>query len=47
MPLPPPITDIPSDKVGEVVQDFLDFDGVKELNVTQQSNGKFSVTPVR
>lgn len=47
MPLPAPITDIPSDKVGEVVQDFIDNDGVKDLNVVQQVNGKFTVTPVR
>jgi hypothetical protein len=45
--MPQPITDIPSDKVGEVVQDFIDLDGIKDLTVTQQSNGKFTVTPVR
>jgi hypothetical protein len=45
--MPPPITDIPSDQVGGVVQDFIDLDGVKELTVTQQTNGKFTVTPQR
>jgi hypothetical protein len=42
-----PITDVPADHVGEVVQDFIDFDGVKELHVTDQPNGKFTVTPIR
>ena len=45
--LPGPISDIPSDHVGEVVQDFIDNDDVKELSVTQQPNGKFTVTPIR
>ena len=45
--MPPAITDISSDKVGEVVQDFIDFDDIKELEITKQSNGKFTVTPVK
>lgn len=45
--MPPPIIDIPQDKVGEVVQDFIDNDDAKELKVAQQANGKFTVTPVR
>jgi hypothetical protein len=45
--MPPPVTDISSDKVGEVVQDFIDLDGIIELRVTQQSNDKFTVTPLR
>ena len=46
MPLPTPINDVPKNKVGEVIQDFLDFDGVKEAIVKQQTNGNFTVTPV-
>jgi len=46
MALPTPINDVPQNKVGEVIQDFLDFDGVKDIEATQQSNGKFTVTPV-
>ena len=45
--MPPPIKDVPPDKVGEVVQDFIDLDNVRELQVKQQTNGKFTVTPVR
>lgn len=45
--VPPPISDVPKSKVGEVVQDFIDFDEVVELRVDEQSNGKFTVTPVR
>jgi hypothetical protein len=45
--MPPAITDISSDKVGEVVQDFIDFDDIKELEITKQSNGTFTVTPVK
>ncbi|MBI3414941.1 MAG: hypothetical protein HY043_06400 [Verrucomicrobia bacterium] len=45
--MPPPITDVPPDKVGEVVQDFIDFDNVRELQVVRQANGKFTVSPLR
>ena len=45
--MPPAITDISSDKVGEIVQDFIDWADVKELEVTKQSNGRFTVTPVK
>lgn len=44
--VPAPISDIPADHVGEVVQDFIDNDGVEDLKVDQQPNGKFTVTPV-
>lgn len=45
--VPPSVTDVPSDQVGSVVQDFIDFDDVVELKVDKQSNGKFTITPVR
>lgn len=45
--VPPPVSDVPPDQVGSVVQDFIDFDDVVELKVSKQSNGKFTVTPVR
>ena len=44
--LPPPITSVPPSQVGQVVQDFIDFDGVQQLTVKKQSNGTFTVTPV-
>ncbi len=47
MDLPPPITDVPADKVGEVVQDFIDNDGVTALTVKEKSDGTFVVTPTR
>lgn len=43
--LPKPITDIPPDKVGEVVQSFIDDSGVKQMDVCQQKDGNFTVTP--
>lgn len=46
MPLPTPLSDVPQNKVGEVVQDFLDFDDVKEVQAQQQPDGKFTVTPI-
>lgn len=45
--MPPPIKDVPQEKVGEVVQDFIDFDNIRELQVVRQANGKFTITPVR
>jgi len=45
--LPKTIQDVPKDKVGEVVQSFVDNDGVKNLQVEQQPNGSFTVTPKR
>jgi hypothetical protein len=41
------MTDVPPTQVGHVVQDFIDFDDVKELHVNQQPDGNFTVTPVR
>ena len=45
--MPQPIADVPKEKVGEVVQDFIDLDGVQELRVEQTANGRFLITPVR
>ena len=44
--VPPPISDIPPAQVGQTVQDFIDFDHAKQLTVTQQPDGNFTVTPV-
>ncbi len=46
MPLPPPITDVPPDRVGQTVQDFIDYDEVEKLKVKKQPDGNFTVTPV-
>jgi hypothetical protein len=45
--IPPPIKDIPPGKVSQVVQDFIDFDHVKQLSVVEQLDGNFTVTPVQ
>jgi len=39
-----PISDVPKDQVGEVVQGFID-DGLPEVNVTKD-NGTYTVTPI-
>jgi hypothetical protein len=41
-----PISDVPETEVGEVVDSFIRFDGVKELKVEKQGNGKFTITPL-
>ena len=43
--LPKPIKDIPADEVGETVQSFISDDGVKQMEVLQQKDGTFTVTP--
>jgi hypothetical protein len=43
--LPKPITDIDPENVGEVVQSFIDNDDVKQMDVSQQPSGKYTVTP--
>ena len=45
--LPAPMKGVPRDDVGSTVQDFLDFDGVLELSVTNEdAAGKtFTVEP--
>ncbi|MBI1851415.1 MAG: hypothetical protein HYR85_13830 [Planctomycetes bacterium] len=40
-----PITDIPPEKVGKVVQSFVD-NGEARVDASQQSNGLFTVTPL-
>jgi hypothetical protein len=42
----PPISGVPQSKVGQVVQDFIDFDNVTSLQVTKDGDGTFTVTPV-
>lgn len=41
----PPVTGVDPDKVGQVVQDFIDYDKITELGVNQQPDGTFTVTP--
>ena len=43
--LPEPVKDIPPNQVGEVVQSFIDNDGVKQMDISQQTNGNYTVTP--
>jgi hypothetical protein len=44
--LPQPITDVPAASVGQVVQRFISFDNVKQLQITIQPDGKlFTITP--
>jgi len=43
--LPKPLADIPKENVGQVVQSFIDNDGVRKLKVEQQPNGSFIITP--
>jgi hypothetical protein len=43
--LPKPIEDIPADGVGDVVQSFITDSGVKQMDVSQQPDGTFTVTP--
>ena len=45
--IPPPISDIPPGQAGQVVQDFIDFDEVKQLTVDEKPDGKFTVTPLQ
>ena len=40
-----PITDVPQDKVGETVQDFIDFSDPQTITVTKQPNGKYAIEP--
>lgn len=43
--VPPPITDVPPEEVGDTVQGFIDFDQVKKMEVKIQPDGTFTVTP--
>lgn len=40
-----PIRDIPGQHVGMVVQSFID-NGESQLQVSQQADGRFTVTPI-
>ncbi len=44
--LPAPIYGVPRDKVGTTVQRFIDWDGVSELSVLEETLGTFQVTPL-
>lgn len=43
--LPDPITNITADGVGKVVQSFIDYDRVQQMDVSQQADGTYTVTP--
>jgi hypothetical protein len=45
LPTPYPITNVPQAKVGDVVQSLINDDQVAELQVKQQTDGKFILTP--
>jgi len=45
--LPNPISDIPPNRVGTIVQSFITNDGVKQMDVNELPDGKFMITPVR
>lgn len=42
----PPITGVPADQVGQVVQDFITFGNVSQLRVDKQDDGTYTVTPL-
>jgi hypothetical protein len=42
----PPMSGVPHCNVGQVVQDFIDFDGITNLQVTKDGDGTFTITPV-
>jgi len=45
--LPNAISDIPPNSVGMVVQSFVTNDGVRQMDVDEQQDGNFTVTPLR
>ncbi len=45
--LPNPISDVPPNRVGAVVQSFITNDGVKQMVVNEQPDRNFTVTPTR
>ncbi len=45
--LPPPVSNVPKAKVGETVQNFVDLDDIKDLDVQEGGTGTFTVTPIR
>jgi hypothetical protein len=42
--LPDPIT-VPAEDVGKTVQSFIDEDEVKQMVITRQTNGNYTITP--
>lgn len=45
LPVPYPLPNVPQAKVGDIVQTFIDDDQVAELQVKQQTDGKFILIP--
>jgi hypothetical protein len=45
MPLLPPMKDVPPGEVGNVVQSFIENDGVNRLEINRQPDGNFTVAP--
>jgi hypothetical protein len=39
------MTDVVPSQVGQVVQDFIDYNHVNQLNVVEQPDGNYTVTP--
>lgn len=38
-----PISDVPQDKVGDIVQSFIDYDNATKVIVEKQSDGNFTI----
>ena len=45
--VPNPIRNIPKNDVSDVVQKFIDYDEVTEMEVFKQPDGKFTVVPTK
>jgi len=43
--MPDPVENVPRNEVGATVQSFIDDDDVKKLNVEEQPDGLFTITP--
>jgi hypothetical protein len=43
--VPNPLVGVPIADVGDKVQSFIDNDGVKQMDVSQQPDGTFTITP--
>jgi hypothetical protein len=41
-----PISEVPSANVGEVVQSFINNDGITELLVAKQPDGNYKISPM-
>jgi hypothetical protein len=42
-----PVENIPADEVGKVVQDFVTYDEVTKVIVTQQNDSTYTVEPYK